>query len=79
VVEAGVSLAIALVAGMAAVSTRMTNRLDTLDRRVDQVELTMATDYVSKAEHNATLNELKEHMIRIENKLDAFIREFPKR
>ena len=78
-VEAGVSLAIAVAAGLAAVSRRMTNRLDAVDRRVDRVELTMATDYVSKAEHNATLNELKEHMIRIENKLDVFIREFSKR
>jgi|DEB0MinimDraft_10_1074344.scaffolds.fasta_scaffold66394_2 hypothetical protein len=77
-IEAGVSASIALLAAIAAVTNRVHARISSLDNRVDRVELRMAENYVSKAEFHGTLGDLKNHMIRIEQKLDTFIAAYPK-
>ena len=41
-----------------------------MDRRIDSVELRMATEYVSKTDLKALLKRMEDHMVRIENKLD---------
>lgn len=64
---------------MAALTNRLHSRINDLDRRVDSVELSIAQNYVSKNEHYAAMEKLEEHMIRIEQKLDAFIQQFPRR
>ena len=55
--EAIVSLAVAAIAGGAALNNRLHNRINSvherisaLDRRLDGIELTVASDYVKKAE-----------------------------
>ena len=77
-VEAGVSLGIAIVAGATAVATRLHNRVSQLDTRIDKFELYSAQTYLPRSDFNNSVAEIKEHMIRIESKLDRFIAEYPK-
>jgi len=78
--EALVSIAVAVVAGGAALNNRLHNRINSvherisaLDRRLDGVELTVASDYVKKAELAELLAKMEDHMVRIENKLDQIV------
>lgn len=78
-IEAGVSAGIALVAAMAALNTRVHNRINELDKKVDNIELSVAKNYVSRTEHFQAMERIEEHMVRIEQKLDLFIQNYPKR
>ena len=78
-IEAGISAVVAVLAGAAAITNRMNSRISEIDRRVDGVELLIVRDYITKDEYMATMSELKEQMIRIENKLDTFIQNYPRR
>jgi len=44
-----------------------------MDRRVDGIELRIATNYVDKVEFKAGLQRMEAHMVRIENKLDQIV------
>ena len=79
-IEASISAVIAIVAGGAALNNRLHNRINSvherisaLDRRLDGVELTVANDYVKKAELAELLKRMEDHMVRIENKLDQIV------
>ena len=78
-IEAGVSAGIALVAAMAALTTRIHNRINEIDKKVDEIELSVAKNYVSRTEHFQAMERIEEHMVRIEGKLDLFIQNYPKR
>ena len=78
--EAIVSVCIGMIAGAAALNNRLHNRINSvherissLDRRLDGIELTVASDYVKKAELSELLAKIEDHMIRIENKLDQIV------
>ena len=78
--EALVSIVVAVVAGGAALNNRLHNRINSvhdrisaLDRRLDGIELTVASDYVKKAELAELLARMEDHMVRIENKLDQIV------
>jgi len=78
--EALVSVVIAVVAGGAAINNRLHNRINNvhdrisgLDRRIDAIELSVAQDYVSKADLAVMVQRMEDHMIRIENKLDQIV------
>ena len=78
--EALVSLAVAVVAGGAALNNRIHNRINSvhqrisaLDRRLDGLELNVASDYVKKAELSELLSRMEDHMVRIESKLDQIV------
>ena len=78
--EAAVSAVVAVIAGFTAVTNRLHNRINQvharitdMDRRVDGIELRMATNYVDKAEFKAGLQRMEDHMVRIENKLDQIV------
>jgi len=64
---------------MAALTTRIHNRINEIDKKVDEIELSVAKNYVSRAEHFQALERIEEHMVRIEGKLDLFIQNYPKR
>jgi len=64
---------------MAALNTRTQNRINELDKRLDSMELSVAKNYVSRAEHFQAMERIEEHMVRIEGKLDLFIQNYPKR
>ena len=74
------SVVIAVVAGGAAINNRLHNRINNvhdrisgLDRRIDAIELTVAQDYVSKADLSVMVQRMEDHMVRIENKLDQIV------
>ena len=75
--EALVTAVIALVAGGATLNNRLHSRINNvhdrisgLDRRIDAIELSVAQDYVSKADLSTMVQRMEDHMVRIENKLD---------
>ena len=69
-VEAVIPLGVALATGFSVLITRVHNRVNELDKRVDTVELRMATDYLSKSEFTLAMERVEGHMVRKENKLD---------
>jgi len=79
-IEALVSLSIAAIAGGAALNSRLHNRINSvherisaLDRRLDGIELHVASDYVKKSELSDMVARMEDHMVRIENKLDQIV------
>ena len=69
-IEFGLPAILAIVSGLGAVTTRLHNRIHELDRRLDQTELRIAENYLSKTEFRAALERVEQHMVRIESKLD---------
>ena len=69
-IEVAVSIGIAAVTGMAAITTRLHSRIHELDKRIDQVELRVAEEYVSKEDLVQMMDRVEGHLIRLENKLD---------
>jgi len=78
--EALVTAVIAAVGAGAALNNRLHNRINSvherissLGRRLDDIQLNVATDYVTKAELADLLKRMEDHMVRIENKLDQIV------
>ena len=65
-----IPIALAAVTGLAAMTNRINNRIHELDKRVDEVELRVAENYVSKADLETMIDRVEGHLIRLENKLD---------
>ena len=79
-IEATVTAVVAAIAGGAALYNRIHNRINNvhdrisgLDRRIDAIELSVAQDYVSKADLSTMVQRMEDHMVRIENKLDQIV------
>ena len=72
-IEAGVSAVIAIVAAGATLTTRVHNRINDMDKRLDTFELRVATSYVPKQDFETAVQKMEDHMIRIENKIDQMI------
>ena len=72
-IEAGVSAVIAIVAAGAALTTRVHNRINDMDKRLDTFELRVATSYVPKQDFETAVQKIEDHMIRIETKIDQMI------
>ena len=72
-IEAGVSAVIAIVAAGAALTTRVHNRINDMDKRLDTFELRVATSYVPKQDFETAVQKIEDHMIRIENKIDQIV------
>ncbi len=79
-IEALITSVVAVVTAGATLNNRLHNRINSvherisaLDRRLDGIELTVATDYVRKAELSELLSRMEDHMVRIENKLDQIV------
>ena len=69
-IEASVSAALAAIAAGVALFNRAHSRINHIDRRIDMIEHRIAEQYVKREELTTALSEFKDHMIRIENKLD---------
>ena len=72
-IEAGVSAVIAIVAAGAALTTRVHNRINDMDKRLDTFELRVATSYVPKQDFETAVQKMEDHMIRIETKIDRIV------
>ena len=46
------------------------SRITELDKRIDKVELRVASEYVTKTELSTMMQRMEEHLIRIEEKMD---------
>ena len=68
--EAIIPLGVALSTGFSVLISKLHSRIGELDKRIDAVELRVATDYLSKMEFSGALERVEAHMVRIENKLD---------
>ena len=68
--EAIIPLGVALSTGFSVLISKLHSRIGELDKRIDTVELRVATDYLSKTEFSSALERVEAHMVRIENKLD---------
>ncbi len=71
--EVIVTSVIATLTGLGVLTSRYSKQLDTLDKKVDAIELSVAKDYVSKDCFNTIIERVETHMVRIETKLDNII------
>ena len=69
-VEVLITTGIAVVTGMSVLTQRLHTRISELDRRIDKVELRVASDYVTKQELSTIMERMEAHLIRIEEKMD---------
>ena len=69
-VEVLITTGIAVVTGMSVLTQRLHTRISELDRRIDKVELRVASDYVTKQELSSIMERMEAHLIRIEEKMD---------
>ena len=76
-IESIVSAAVAVITGGAVLTSRLHGRIMELDKRIDEVELTMVKCFVSKADFERTLERVEGHMMRIETKLDKLVETRP--
>ncbi len=72
-IEVIVTSVIATLTGLGVLTSRYSKQLDTLDKKVDAIELSVAKDYVSKDCFNTIIERVEAHMVRIETKLDNII------
>lgn len=73
-IEPFVPLFIAVGTGFAVLTSRIYNKIGHLDTRVDKIELRIVEDFVSKNELQVALDRMENHMVRIEDKLDAIVK-----
>ena len=72
-IDAVVTGVIAALSGLGVITSRLHQRISDLDTRIDQIELRVAENYVSKTDLNEIVSRVETHMTRIENKLDRII------
>jgi hypothetical protein len=65
-IEAAVTLAIAAATGLGLISSK-------LNERINSIELRVAEKYIPREEVSLILSRFEDHMVRIENKLDNLI------
>jgi hypothetical protein len=73
-IEPFIPIFIAVGTGFAVLTSRIYGKISVLDRRVDGVELRIVQDYVSKTDLKVAIDRMESHMVRIEDKLDAMIK-----
>ena len=72
-VESIITISIAGVAGVWAITKNLYERIDRLDRRLDRQELKCAEEYLARAEMREICQTIEDHCTRIEVKLDKLI------
>ena len=72
-IESIISATVAVITGGAVLTSRVHARIMELDKRIDQVELNVASNYISKVDFEKSLERMESHMIRIEDKLDELV------
>ena len=73
-IEPFVPVFIAVGTGFAVLTSRIYNKIAYLDRRVDGIELRIVQDFVSKNELQVAMDRMESHLIRMEDKLDAIVK-----
>ena len=68
-----VSLVIGASGGVLALTSKLSGRMDEIDKRIDGIEIRLAEKYVPRQELANALQKMEDHMIRIESKLDQIV------
>ena len=69
-IEAVVSLTIAAATGIGVMTHRTHTRFSEHDKRIDQLELKIAENYITRDEVSRTFARFEDHFVRIEQKID---------
>jgi len=72
--EPFVPVFVAVGTGFAVLTSRIYGKIANLDRRVDEIELRVVQDFVSKTELQVAMDRMESHLIRMEDKLDAIVK-----
>ena len=67
-IEVVIPVFLAAASGFAVIINKIHNHINTLERRMDKVELRIATDYVPKEDINYALDKIYADLLRIEEK-----------
>ena len=73
-IESFVPVVVATVTGVAVLFNKVNNRVTQLDHRVDRLELKLVESFTTKQEFSQAMIRMEEHLIRIEDKMDQFIK-----
>ena len=73
VITGAISLILGVGGGVISVSGKASSRMNSIDKRIDDIELRLAEKYVPRQELANALQKMEDHMIRIENKLDQIV------
>ena len=73
-IEAIIPAVVAVSTGVAVLFSKVNNRVTQLDHRVDRLELKLVESFTTKADFNAAMIRMEEHLIRIENKMDQLVK-----
>ena len=73
-IEAIVSITIAAATGFGVMTHRTHNRFSEHDKRIDQLELKIAENYITRDEVSKTFQRFEDHFVRIEHKIDNLSR-----
>ena len=76
-IEQAVPAVIAIVTGGAVLFNRVHNRMHSLDRRIDNLELRVVESFVPRSEFSRAMERVEEHLIRIEDKMDKLVEKRP--
>ena len=70
-IEPFVPVLVAVGTGFAVLTSRIYNKIAVLDTKVDKIELRVVQDYVTKGDFNNALTRMEQHLVRMEDKIDA--------
>ena len=73
-IETIVPAAVAVVTGVAVLFNKVNHRVTQLDHRVDRLELKLVESFTTKQEFSDAMVRMEAHLIRIEDKMDQFIK-----
>lgn len=72
-ITGAISFVLGIGGGVITIHGRASSRMDSIDKRIDGIELRFAEKYVPRQELTNALQKMEDHMIRIENKLDQIV------
>ena len=75
--EVAVPFATAAITGMAVLTQRVHNRINDLDKRLDNIELDIVQQYVTKGDLAEVVDRMSTQMLRIEDKIDRIVMTIP--
>ena len=73
-IEPFIPAVVAIATGVAVLFNKVNQRVTQLDHRVDKLELKLVESFTTKQEFSDAMVRMESHLIRIEDKMDQFIK-----
>jgi len=73
-IEPFIPAVVAIATGVAVLFNKVNARVTQLDHRVDKLELKLVESFTTKQEFSDAMIRMEAHLIRIEDKMDQFIK-----